>query len=274
MPGALRRSIRPVLAIAALVLSIGTAAAEVRIGAAGSYAALVTAIVHDYRRTERDFSFRVLPDLGNAGAILAMRRRGIDVAVTTYPIEPTADMALRSIPVGRTPVVFVTSWRQPGLSLTEGEVIGILGLDWTAWPDGTPLRPILRPPMEGDYRVLARFAPPMREALERAIRVRKLPVALTVQENLDLAEEVRGSFTVSALTTIVAERRDLTVIRLDGIEPTPAALADGRYRFGKAIHIASRTDAEPAVHAFLDHLATAQSQALLLRLGVLPAAGD
>jgi len=163
VPGALRRSIRPALAIAALVLSIGTAAAEVRIGAAGSYAALVTAIVHDYRRTERDFSFRILPELGNAGTILAMRRRGVDVAVTTYPIEPTADMALRSIPVGRTPVVFVTSWRQPGLSLTEGEVTGILGLDWTAWPDGTPLRPILWPPTEGDYRVLARFAPPMRE---------------------------------------------------------------------------------------------------------------
>jgi len=274
VPGALHRSIRHALATAVLVWSSATATAEVRIGAADSYVALVTALVHEYRQTARDFSFRVLPGLGEDGAILAMRRRGIDIVVTTHPIEPAADMALRSLPVGRTPVAFVTSWRHPDLSLSEGELIGILGLHWTAWPDGTPLRPILRPPMAGDYRVLAQFAPAMREAIDRAIRIRKLPVALTVQESLDLAEEVRGSFTVAALATIAAEQRDLTVISLDGIAPTPAALADGTYPFAKAIHIAARADAEPAMHAFLDHLATARSQAQLLRLGVLPAGDD
>lgn len=274
MQGALHRTLRLILASVLLIWSGGFAAAEVRIGAAGSYAALITAMMHDYRQERRHVSFRVLPDLGNSGAMLALRRGFIDIAVTTRKIEPDGKAALRNHLLGRTPVVFVTSWQRPGLNLTRGEIVGILGLDWTAWPDGTPVRPILRPPMENSYRILAAAAPSIGDALERAFSVRKLPVALTVQENLDLAEEVKGSFTVACLSTIRAELRDLTVVSVDGVEPTPVALAAGTYPFAAHIHIAAPIDAGPDVHSFIDHFATAQSQALLLSLGVLPADED
>lgn len=246
----------------------------VRIGGSGSFLALAETVGRAFRQHDRSVTFDVLPSVGSRGGALALYDGAIDVAVTSRPIPPPPGRSVRTLLLGRSPVVFVTSLRRAGLSLDEGEIMGILGLDWTAWPDGTPVRPVLRPRTESDYAVIQAAIPAMGAFIQRAMSVRKLPVALNDQENLDLAEVAEGSFAVTTLATVRAEQRDLTVIRLKGVEPSPDTVASGDYPLSKPFYATLREGADPAAQAFFEFLQTAEVRTLLRRYGVLPAGDD
>jgi phosphate transport system substrate-binding protein len=214
---------------------------------------------------------KVIDSLGSGGGIAAARDGVLDVAVSGRELtKEEAAAGLSVTEVMRTPYVIATSYATPpSLSRTE---IGRLFADKGAkWPDGTPVRLILRPPSESDNAVLFNLFPGS-EAGVAAARLRQdIPVAPTDQDNQAMATRIPGSLIGTTYTQFLLEHRALHVLPIDGITPTSANLANGSYPYAKRMLFVAPARQSPMGKKFIEFLRLPEGQLILNRCGLLPA---
>jgi phosphate transport system substrate-binding protein len=73
----------------------------------------------------------------------------------------------------------------------------------------------------------------MEEAVLAALSREGMVIEVTDQETADAIGRIRGGFGALTLTQLVAEKRPLTPLRLNGIAPGLRTLADGSYPYYK-----------------------------------------
>ena len=259
------------------VLGVTAQAAEtrLRIGGTGAALGVMSRLAAAFAEQEPGVAVEVLPSLGSSGGIRALGEGAIDIAVSARPLKPEeAAAGLRSAPLSRTPFVMVSS-RAPasgetGSGFAAGALAGFYAAPAATWPDGTPLRVILRPRSDSDSAFLERHFPGMAEALAAARSRPGVPVAQTDQENFVLAGDIEGSLTTATLTQVVTENPQLTPIPIDGVAPTLENLENGGYPYFKDMIIAHRADSRPAALGFLAFIASPQGRRILRDAGNLP----
>ena len=101
------------------------------------------------------------------------------------------------------------------------------------WPDGHVVRFVLRPEADGDTELVLKWFPNIKNGMSKARRIRGVIIALSDQKALDSVERVLESITTSTLSPIVAEKRTVFPITIDGIEPTPTNVQSGRHKWFK-----------------------------------------
>lgn len=269
------RGARVLASVTALALACGTASAEtIKVGGAGSGLALVKALGERFHSEPGHAAVVVMPSLGSSGGIRAVVAGAIDVAVSGRP--PKGDEAkspLDTIRLGRTPVVFVSMANRGPIDIRAADLEPIFALTRTSWPDGRPIKVILRPKDELDLILLDRFRPGLDPLFEKARATRIIPVAQTDQDNLDLAQSVEGSLAVTALAGVLAERRAVTIASFDGVAPSIETLRAGRYPLQRPIYLVVRKDARPTIAAFVRFAVGTEGRALVETLGVLSGEG-
>jgi phosphate transport system substrate-binding protein len=139
--------------------------------------------------------------------------------------------------------------------------------------DGTPIRVLRRPASDTDTTALAAASPAMARALAAAQRRPGLVTAGTDQDNADALEAVHGSFGAVTLAQFLSEKRRLALFALDGVEPTPEAVAAGRYPLSKLFFFVTRAEPAPAAAAFMGFVAGPEARAVLAGLGQEPVGG-
>ena len=97
------------------------------------------------------------------------------------------------------------------------------GLD-REWPDGVPIKVILRGRAGTENGYLSKFVPALGPVLEAAYKRPGMPVGITDQHNADLATRTVGSLAIITLLQIRSERLNLRVLPLDGNVATPETL--------------------------------------------------
>jgi len=272
-----RRSAVGTVALVCLMgaASIDTAAASDTISAGGAGSGLglglVKALGERFHAESRHPAVAIVPSLGSSGGIRAVVAGAIDVAVSGRPPrDDEAKLALEMIRVGRTPIVFVSKAGGGAIAIAADDLAAIYNLSRTAWPDGRPLRIILRPKDELNFKLIEAYHPGLAALFEKARALRTIPVAQTDQDTLDLAQSIDGSFAVTALSGVLAERRSVVVATLDGVAPSVETLRAGTYPLHRPIFLVIRKDARPNVAAFLRFAVGAEGRALVETLGVLP----
>jgi hypothetical protein len=80
------------------------------------------------------------------------------------------------------------------------------------------------------------------------------------QENADYIERTHGAIGAIGLAVILSERRKLRPLRLDGGEPSIAALSAGKYKLSKPLYLVVRGTPTPATRRFLAFVASAHAQ--------------
>jgi phosphate transport system substrate-binding protein len=138
------------------------------------------------------------------------------------------------------------------------------------WPDGTPLRVILRPQSDADSALLAAAYPNMAAAIEQLRQRPEIPVAITDQANSLAAEATRGSLTGLTLTQFLTERSRLHFLAIDGVEPTLENFERGAYPYGKDFRLVFSTRSNPARDRFIAFLQSPEGDRLLRETGNLP----
>lgn len=211
--------------------------------------------------------------MGSGGGVRALLDGAIDVAVTGRPLnaqeQERAEATLVEIPFAHTPVALVTSHPQAtGLSIDAA--IQLLADPAATWPDGTPVRVIVRPESESDYLVIKATLPDLHSALIQAGQRPDVPVAADDQVNAEFAGMMQGSLTVATLLQVRSEMLPLRLLPIDGIAPTLPNLGTGAYPAGKTIFLVVPQDANHMVQDFIDFLRSDAAAALLRRLGALP----
>jgi phosphate transport system substrate-binding protein len=180
-------------------------------------------------------SANVMPSLGSTGGIDALIDGALDIALSSRPLKP-AEIAKgpHQAACVRTPFVLATS-RATATGFKRAEVAPAFADPGAVWPDGMPLRIVLRPRDDSDNLYLVDLFPGMAAALQAARKRPDVPVAATDQDNAELAQKVTGSLAVISLLQIAAERLPLTPLALDGVPPTLDNLLAGSYPPAKTL---------------------------------------
>jgi phosphate transport system substrate-binding protein len=238
--------------------------AVVSIGGTGAALGLLQ-ILGAHHQANRGAAVQVLPSLGSVGARHALAEGRIDLAVTIEPEAPTTGISL-----GLTPLCVVRHATGRCTDLAWDELATLLMAERRHWPDGSPVRLVLRPPHDRELMPLATGPAPLRRAAQGPADRAGLPVAMTSQENASLLTTLPGSIGLMTLAQFVSERLDLGLIAIGGIRPSVESLADGRWPWAIRFVVTSHARPRPQAQAFLDVLAAPATKAQLGVLGVMP----
>jgi phosphate transport system substrate-binding protein len=212
----------------------------------------------------------VVPGLGSSGSIHALADGKLDLAVSARPLtRAEAARNLRVVLVVRTPFVLATSHPNPQ-SLKPADVLKIFEAKQLVWADDSPIRIILRSESETDTQLLGNLAPGMKEAIEAARRRSELPIAATDQENLEMAQRMKGSLTGTTLAQLTTEPNNLHTIAINGVEPTLGNLESGKYPFEKKLYFLLGERSAPEAQKFVTFLQSPQGLKELRAAAVVP----
>lgn len=212
----------------------------------------------------------VLPSLGTTGGLRALSDGVIEIAATARPLKPDElDQGLRPVLTGVTAFVLVTSQAAPG-ELHRADIAAMISGPKAVWADGTPVRFIIRPRSDADTTLMSELFPGAAQAIERARRLPENPVAGSDAENAEFAESLPGSLAGATYLQMIAERRNVRFVAIDGISPTPDVIERGQYPFSKTLHVIVRRDANKAVERFVAFLRTPEASAIMRRAGLFP----
>jgi len=261
----------------ALLLLAGLAGAEsFRIGGTGAALGTMRVLGDEFRKTRPRLEIEVLPSLGSPGGIRAVLAGAVDIGVAARPLKPEELAAgAEQTSVGITPFVFAVAATSKVTALSAADLIDIYAGKTTRWPDGSPVRLVLRSPSGAEIALLYSISPQMKEAHMLAEKRPGLLTTSTDQENADALETIPGAIGVISFAQLVSEKRSLHALQIDGVAPTPATLRTGRYRLRVPLYFITGARPSPRAREFIAFTRSAAGAALLSSNGYLvPAAGE
>jgi phosphate transport system substrate-binding protein len=265
------RYVIPALVLAFSLTSPDAAAQAVRVAGTGAAVGAIELLLTEYRRAHPVARFGAVEAIGSGGALRAARAGALDIALVARPLgEADVAAGLRALEYARTPFVVAVSAKSPVTSLTRSQLAAAYAGSLEAWPDGTRVRPVLRPADDIDTRHLKNFGPEVGRAVDQALMRPGMLVASTDREAADILERTPGTLGPSTLGLILSEKRGLRALELDGVAPTLQALESGAYPHYKSLHLVTGpkgagTDGE----GFIRFVTSPAGKALLQRTGHL-----
>lgn len=246
------------------------AAKGIRIGGTGSDLATMKLLGQAFQKEYPDIAITVYPSLGSTGGIKALLGGDLDIAVSSLELTAAQQsQGLVAVKYGRTPFVFVTHDKNRISQITLKQAIDIFNGEAMIWPDETPIRLILRPKGETSTLILQAMSEEMHRAVQKSYTRSGLNMAITDQENADLIERLPGSFGASSLCLIIAEKRVLNVLSLNGIKPSVGTLANKTYPYFRELYLITGPRSLPAVRQFVDFVLSPSGQSVLTKTGHL-----
>jgi phosphate transport system substrate-binding protein len=129
------------------------------------------------------------------------------------------------------------------------------------------IRIIMRPSNESDNAIIKRISPEIDQAMTALEERPGMIVKSTAQENAVAVEEIPGAFGTSTLSLIVTEHRKMRPLKLDGIEPSPQAVADGRYPYYKSVFLITGAKSSSSAQEFIAFVKSKDGQKILEETG-------
>jgi len=242
-----------------------------RIGGTGASTGMSRVVGAVYSQQSGAVPVEVVEGLGSGGGIKAVIAGAIDISFSSRPLkEKEQGKGIVASPILRTPFVAVTSRSNEG-DLRATEFAGYYSRADAKWADGTPVKIILRPKSESDTKLMAKFFPGMAEAIAAARARSEVPVAQTDQDNASMAMANRGALTSGTMLQMLAERRPLQFLSIDGVAPSVKTMLSGAYPYSKTLYIVHAENPSPAVAEFVAFLRSPAGIAQFARLGAAPA---
>ena len=240
------------------------------IGGTGSALGSIKALAEAFQKINPDLKIDVLPSLGSGGGIKAAVDCVIDIAVSSRSLkEDELRKGADAVEYAITPFVFVTARKIEGLNLTLHEIAGIYAGETKKWPDGSPIRLILRPESDSDTLILRSMSPEMDKAVRKALSQEGMIMEPTDQESAGAVELISGAIGTSTLSLIISENRQLHMLPLNGVAPSLQTVADGTYPYYKKLFLVTGPKASPAAKKFIEFIKSREGHAILNKEGYI-----
>lgn len=215
----------------------------------------------------------LVPNLGSGGGLKALAAGLIDVALSARDLteaERAAGLVEREW--FRTPLVWATHAGVPARNLALAALVDLYAGRHDSWSDGQPVRLVLRPDLDSDTQAVKAISPAFASALAVAAQRPGLKVAVTDDDAATDIERIPGALGTSTLALMLAQKRDVRILAIDGVVPSAATLAGRRWAWSRAVRLVTRGQPAPAPQAFVQWALAAPQAAVLARLGGLVAA--
>jgi phosphate transport system substrate-binding protein len=247
-------------------MTITSAQEQVRIGGTGGALAVMKRLASAFQRSHPGVAITVLPSLGSAGGIKAVLAGALDLGVSSRPPNILEKGAVSHV-IGRTPFVFAVRRDNPVSDLTLGEIEAIYAGRTRSWPDGRPLRVVLRPEAETDTSLLKSMSPAMERIIADALLREGMIMAVTDQDNARAIERVPGAVGTTTLAQVLSEGLPFKALSLDGVRPGPGTLVSGAYPYFKTYYLITAPGSRPVVRQFVDFITSPRGRSVLSRCG-------
>jgi phosphate transport system substrate-binding protein len=161
----------------------------------------------------------------------------------------------------------MTSNQNPVSNITTQELLEIYSGNRTTWSNGDRLRLILRPESDADTELLKGMSPEMERAVKSALSREGMKMAVTDQDSADAVEQTPGGFGVSSLPLIIAEKRSLKALSVNGVIPSGKTIAEGSYPWFKTYYVLTKVELAAPSKQFIDFLFSPRAKKILLSSG-------
>jgi len=256
------------LPVTASAVLAANAQGTLRIGGTGAAVGTITQVAAAFQKKYPDVRFVFPPSLGSSGAIKAVIAGALDVGLNSRPLtEAERRHGLVLVEYARTPLLLVTSHKGAGVNFTLKQIASLYTGDITSFPDGTPIRVIMRPETEMDIHLIRGLSPEMDQAVQEAQSREGMSVAITDHDNAEMLVKTRGSLGWMTMAQIMSENLDLAPLPIDNIPPSQANFASGKYPLFRSFSVVTGAQPTPLAKSFLEFLFSAEGREILLKNG-------
>ena len=257
-------------AVLCLLMPTEGIASSLRVGGTGAALGPVRMLAEAFSRARPELSIAISLSLGSTGGIKAAIAGAIDIGLSSRPLkEKERKAGAKQVAFAKSPFVIVTAIGNAPSGLSSAEVVEIFSGARTSWGDGTRILPVLRPEHDSDTTILESTFAGMPAALAKSRKRRGIPVALSDQDAMKMAETLPGVVTTATLTAILAENRSLSPIAIDGIAPTPENVANGSYPMSKDLYLITGLKVSRLAMEFIRFLQSPHGAEILRQVGNL-----
>jgi phosphate transport system substrate-binding protein len=263
---------RLMLAVVALLGSLQTAQAAdtIRINGSGSTLDMLKPMITAYRKANPGVTIIMEKPLGSSGAIKALLAGVLDIAVSSKPLKPEeSQQGAIAREYGRTPLLFATNIDVRKDNITLQELKEIYEGKTITWPDGKPLRLVLRPEGDIDTKIVRGLAPAVDAAVTVAMKRHGMKVAITDKDLIETVASTPGAVGATSLCTLLVLKPKLNPLALNGVKASTRALSDGSYPIAKDIRFVTTAKTPLAGIRFLDFVYSAKGRGIAEKSGVL-----
>lgn len=227
-----------------------------------------------FNREQGAHRVSVPPSIGVVGALREIRSGKSSIARIGRALdEAELREGLKCLPFVRDAVVFVLGAAVRRERLTERQLVGIFSgriANWRELGDAeAPIRVVLR--QRGTVALNE-----IMHALPVFIGIDFSPRAKTTQsdrQTIDLLDRFDYSIGWSTLSNLIFARTALKPVHIEGVAPTAANLANGKYPITVTSCFLYRDGlGGPAAHAFVDFVFSAPGRAVIEKQGLIPVA--
>lgn len=265
------------LAAAAATGGVPAAAAAetvLKTGGTGFGLELMKILAAAYEKSHPGVRVTIVPSLGSSGGIKALLNGALDFAISGRP--PKAEekgQGASATELVRSPYVFVVNSKVKKQAITTPELERLFAGRTASWPDGTPVRLVLRPETESDTAIVKGLSPAMAEAVNAARAREGMIVAMTDQDSADAVEKISGALGGSALTQVLAEKRQVKVLSLNGVKPSVKGISDGTYPLAKPLYLVTTPRTPEAARQFIAFIGSRAGRKILAKYANLVVEG-
>lgn len=216
-------------------------------------------------------SVKVLPSMGSSGGLKALKHNKIDLALTSRALkEKEKRPSIVYQQYASTPMVFVVANDSLQHNISRQQVLDFYTGKLKQWPDGSAVRPILRPTTDSDTKLLVNKLIECEKCFYKAYQRRGVPIALTDQDAAQMIATVPGAVGTSTLALILSEKKSLKALRLDGVKASAETLSSQKYPMFKDLFLVyNRQNKTETLDTFLTFLSSDKARSILLNTGHL-----
>jgi phosphate transport system substrate-binding protein len=239
-----------------------------KIGGTGAAVGTITQVAAAFQKKHPGVRFVFPPSLGSSGGIKAVIAGALDAGLNSRPLsEAERGHGLVVAEYARTPLLLVTAHKGAGVNFTLKQIASLYNGEIQTYPDGTPLRVIMRPEVEIDLHLVRSLSPEIDAAVHRAQLREGMTVAVTDHDNGEILVNTRGAIGWMTLAQLISENLELAPLPIGTILPSQANFASGKYPLFRSFSVVTGAQPSPLTKAFLEFLASAQGRAILERNG-------
>lgn len=246
-----------------------------RIELAGSGSALpvIRVLAARFRQDHPGIAVVVHDSIGSGGGLAALADGAIDFALTSRPLRDSEREGVNVLTFARAAVVVAAHADVPDRELSSQALLDLYAGARDRWSDGSRVVVIQRERGDSGHGAIAALLPRFAEINDAAWRGRRFPVAYSDVAMEDELARTPGAVGIAELGSISLRQLPLRVFAIDGVEPSVAAVAAGRYRFVKDLSLVWRGEPSAAMAAFVDLVRSEAGQALVRDSGYVPLGG-
>jgi phosphate transport system substrate-binding protein len=239
-----------------------------RIAGTGAAVATITQVAAAFQKKHPDVRFVFPPSLGSTGGIKAVIAGALDVGLNSRPLtEAERAHGLVLAEYARTPLLLVTSHKGDPGDFTLARIASLYNGALQSYPDGAPIRIIMRPDVEIDIHMIRELSPEIDAAVQKAQAREGMSIAVNDQDNAEMLVKTRGAIGWMTMAQLISENLELTPLPIDTIMPVQANFASGKYPLFRSFSVVTAAQPSPLVKAFLEFLASAEGRAILSKNG-------